>query len=74
MILKDRTWKCLSCNEEVDRDINAKNILDLGFHPKNLVHAGIEHNKKIYSPTDSGAESVESLTLVKAMKQKYSKI
>jgi len=55
LILKDRTWKCLSCNEEVDRDINAaKNILDLGFHPKNLVHAGIEHNKKIYSPTDSG--------------------
>ena len=70
LTLNDRTWKCGSCDEEVDRDINAaKNILDLGFHPKSLFHEGMENNKKIYSPTDSGVEPVESLTLVKAMKQ-----
>ena len=44
-------------------------MIDLGFHPKNLFHEGIENNKKKYSPTDSGVEPVESLTLVKAVKQ-----
>jgi len=34
-----------------------------------LFHEGIENNKKIYSPTDSGAKPVESLTLVKTAKQ-----
>ena len=60
LTLKDRIWKCKSCGKEVDRDINAaKNILDLGFHPKNLFHEGVENNKKKYSPMDSGVEPVE---------------
>ena len=70
LTLNNRTWKCKICKEELDRDINAaKNILDISFHPKNLFHEGIENNKKIYSPTDSGVEPVELLSLDRAVKQ-----
>lgn len=59
--LSDRTWTCKACSSVNDRDLlAARNIKKFGLQNQNLIG---------YSPVVSGAENVELLTLVGAVKR-----
>jgi len=59
LTLTDRKWKCGECGVLHDRDVNAAiNIKKMALQKQNLV-----------SPTDCGAELLESLPLGRAMKE-----
>jgi len=67
LTLKDREWDCPHCGRHNDRDLlAAMNIKRFGLQKQNLIGE--------ISPVVNGAEDVEPLTLVGAVKRQYTKM
>ena len=67
LALKDREWDCPQCGRHNDRDLLAAvNIKRFGLQKQNLIGE--------ISPVVNGAEDVEPLALVGAMKRQYIKV
>jgi len=61
LTLKDREWKCESCDSFHDRDVNAaKNIIDFGLHKNNLVGAGRPKVKPLENISLESSEKKET--------------